>query len=108
MVVADEERCATCWASDPGKPARFTAGPCDDPYHASAWDDEVKAETDQGPEGYVVAGPDVAGSANPGRLVADWDGEVHLTREDGDVALAECRRSGYVDWQLYALVRVAD
>jgi hypothetical protein len=57
-------------------------------------------------EGYIVAGPDAAGARDPGRLVADWDGEVHLTREDGDASLAECRESGYADWNLYALVPV--
>jgi hypothetical protein len=75
--------------------------------------DRVLAELDDQPpaataEGYVIAGPDVPTSKKAGQLVSDWDGEVHLTREDGDVALAECRRAGYADWQLYALVRVSE
>lgn len=52
------------------------------------------------PAGYLVAGEE------DGRLVADWDGEVHPTREAGDTALAECHAAGYTGWGLYALTPI--
>jgi hypothetical protein len=51
--------------------------------------------------GYIVAGPE------GGRLVENWDGEVHPTLDAGLKSLAECHAAGYTDWRLYAMTEVA-
>lgn len=60
--------------------------------------------------GYIVLGPD---PANPAKLRDDWDGEVHVTEEEGWDALDECHRAGYTDYalyrvQLYGVLRLRD
>lgn len=54
------------------------------------------------PAGYIVAGEE------HGRLVENWDAEVHLTREAGERSLAECHAAGYPHWKLYALTEVIE
>jgi hypothetical protein len=50
--------------------------------------------------GYIVAGPE------GGRLVENWDAEVHPTLDAGLKSLAECHAAGYTDWRLYAMTEV--
>jgi hypothetical protein len=50
--------------------------------------------------GYIVAGPE------GGRLVENWDAEVHPTLDAGQESLAECHAAGYTDWRLYAMTEV--
>lgn len=40
MSLADEERCASCGSGYSGKPGQFLGKTCEDPHHASVWDDE--------------------------------------------------------------------
>lgn len=49
-------------------------------------------------EGFIIAGP-----APSGGLLADWDGDVHGTRKEGDAELKNCHREGYDDYRLYEL-----
>jgi hypothetical protein len=62
---------------------------------------ESRDMADQEVHGFVVAGYE------HGRLVSDWDGEVHPDRTSADKSLAECRQAGYRDWSLYALAPVS-
>lgn len=39
MALTAEERCATCNSGDP-RQNQFFGETCEDPYHASAWDDD--------------------------------------------------------------------
>ncbi len=64
--------------------------------------DELLAEVDRLRESEQTAGYVVTGMEH-GRMQENWDGEVHATIEAGLKSLAECRASGWPDWNLYAL-----
>jgi regulator of RNase E activity RraA len=53
--------------------------------------------------GYVVVRRDLVLG-----LVADWDGEIHATREAADESLAEARAGQYASegWRLLGLVEL--
>jgi hypothetical protein len=56
--------------------------------------------------GWIICGPNPTSPDD--RLLADWDGEVHPTREVADEALRDCHQKGFTDYALYALTPVED